>query len=378
MAKILAISDMGDDGSGYRNIITNICQGLSEHGHDVKVVGLENTGKEHHYDFGVIPVAPYQQYPLHEVGNIVTMVTNMWRQDVVLVALDIPHHGICLNMFKNRPFKYVGIMPVESDPLSLPWAATMMEMDKVFIISEFGTNEAKKMGVPAEHIQIGINSQLWRPPTQEERSSLRDSFNMNDDTFVVLTVADNQERKNLPRAMEIVSDLCKKYPNKDIRHIIKTKPRPNFGWDLDDYARSLGYIKNYKKTETALDDRMMWAHYAVSDVFLLTSKCEGYGIIFLEAMAAGVYPIGTNCTGIKEILADGRGGLIDYIDDKDLDYIDPFGNSKRYFAKRSHGVQLLEDAMNKKNDVSTGIEYSRKRVWKTAVEQVDKAICELV
>jgi len=247
----------------------------------------------------------------------------------------------------------------------------MMEMDKVFIISQFGTDEAVKMGVPAEHIRIGIDTEAWRPPTAEEKSMLRNSFGFDDDTFVVLTVADNQERKNIPRAMEIVSDLCKKYPDKDIQHIIKTKPRYGIGWDLDDYSRTIGYNKNYRKIDKPLNFMKLWSYYAVSNVMLHTSKCEGLCIPLLEAMATGVYPIATNCTAIVELLADERGYLIDYTK-VEPDYTDPYGNSKRYFAKRSHGLELLEAAML--NTPKTNREYVEGRKWDIAVNQINDAI----
>ena len=96
MAKILAISDLGTSGSGYRMIATNICQGLHDHGHEVKVLGLEYKGEQHDYDFGIIPVSNFE-----EVGRIVTVITHEWKQDIVLVMLDIPMHITCLNMFKS-------------------------------------------------------------------------------------------------------------------------------------------------------------------------------------------------------------------------------------------------------------------------------------
>ena len=64
---------------------------------------------------------------------------------------------------------------------------------KPFIISEFGANEARKVGVEAEHIQVGIDTNTWRQPELEERTQIRKAMlGLKDYAFLVLTVADNQ------------------------------------------------------------------------------------------------------------------------------------------------------------------------------------------
>src|SRR4030042_1350063 len=112
---------------------------------------------------------------------------------------DIPLQEIIMQRIpKPPPFKYIGIMPIEADPLCMSWAMVLAPMDKALIISEFGTEEAHKAGIiNAEHLRIGIDANAWRPPTDEERASMRQSLGIEEDVFVVLTVADNQERKNL-------------------------------------------------------------------------------------------------------------------------------------------------------------------------------------
>jgi hypothetical protein len=115
-----------------------------------------------------------------------------------IVALDIPLQCFLLSKMRSRPFRYVGIMPVEADPLCMSWAAQITQMDKAMIISKFGFEEAQKAGVfNAAYLQVGVDTEMWKPATAEERNRIRTSvLGFDEDTFAVLTVADNQERKN--------------------------------------------------------------------------------------------------------------------------------------------------------------------------------------
>jgi D-inositol-3-phosphate glycosyltransferase len=50
--------------------------------------------------------------------------------------------------------------------------------------------------------------------------------------------------------------------------------------------------------------------YAAADIFVLPSLAETYGMVTIEAMAAGLPVIGTNSAGTPEILRDGWTGLL--------------------------------------------------------------------
>ena len=50
--------------------------------------------------------------------------------------------------------------------------------------------------------------------------------------------------------------------------------------------------------------------YSAIDLLVLPSDAEGFGLVLIEAMAAGVPVIGTNVDGIREVIRDGETGLL--------------------------------------------------------------------
>jgi len=51
-------------------------------------------------------------------------------------------------------------------------------------------------------------------------------------------------------------------------------------------------------------------NYRKMDVFVLPSLLEGFGLVLLEAMAAGIPVVATNVHGIKEVIVDGKCGIL--------------------------------------------------------------------
>lgn len=366
--KIIYISDFDFKASGYFNLSIPLCSGLIEAGHELKVLGLGYKGDNHTYPFSIIPAANFQ-----EITAMMQNFTTIWPFDCIVVALDIPLQEQLLRIIGNRPpnIKYVGIMPIEADPLVLDWAMVLLRMNKALIISEFGTEEARKLHIDAEHLPIGIDTNSWRFPTVEEKVSIRKSMGIGLDEFIVLTVADNQERKNLWAAFDIFSEFNKEIPNS--KYILVTREFSPVGWKLRTMAQDMGFASNLMLFERGMEFKKLWSLYAMSDCFMLTSKAEGLGLPLLEAMAVGLPCIATNCCGMKELLSDGRGFLVDW----EYKHVDPFGNGNRYWINRQQATKVLHYIHEFKRDIAW---YSRKyvetRTWDKAKQLLNRVVEE--
>jgi len=367
---IIFLSDFDLRGSGYMNIATALCQQLAERGYDVKALGISYTGAEHDFDFSIIPipVAATIQYSTTAINNLLTIAQPI---EAVIIALDIPFQ-IEFQTTLKREAPFIGIFPIENEPLTPAWAARLSSIDERLIISKFGHKEAEKAGLKTTYLPIGIDAESWKPPTKQERAKLRGAMGVGEDDFFILTVADNQERKNLDAAMRIISAVSKDY---EIFWALVSRVDFKAGWLLHDLATHYGINEIFMPFERGLPFNRLWTLYAAADAFLLTSKAEGLGMPILEAMACGVPVIATKVSACIEHLEQNRGFLVE----PEYMHRDVFGNAWRAYISEEAGVEAVKnliemDPEEKRKLKQRGLRYVKKRTWEAAGDVLEEAI----
>lgn len=91
-----------------------------------------------------------------------------------------------------------------------------------------------------------------------------------------------------------------------------------------------------------LPHEQVLSRMAESDLFVLPSWGEGYGIVYIEAMAAGCIAVGAQGEGIEDTIRDGENGFL--VPAGDTDAVcrvmrDVFAHRERYEALRERGRQ---------------------------------------
>lgn len=365
--KIVYVSDLDFKFSGYSTLSIPLLTGLANKGYEIKCAGLNYHGEEHWYPFSIIPCNDIQ-----DVTAVVNNLHYLWQPDIIMVAMDLPFQSIFYERFKPYGRKYICITPMENGPLTMSWAAPLLNMDGVFFISELAKQEAIKAGISkAQHLEVGIDTTLWHPATKDEKVQLRKGLGIAEDDFVVLTVADNQERKNLWAGMKIVSEL-KKGVTRTIKYVMVTREHNQFGWKLRDLALQLGINQELQIYERGLPTKDLWGLYSVADVYLSTSKAEGLGIPVLDAMGCGIPVVATDTGALHELLDGHRGFLIP----SSYSFIDVWGNSKRDMIDIEKAVETMKQLVAWEDaDIpyapASALEWIRSRDWSDTVSMMD-------
>jgi glycosyltransferase involved in cell wall biosynthesis len=245
-------------------------------------------------------------------------------------------------------------------------------MDKVFFISQFGADEAVKAGVDAEHIEIGIDTEAWRLRTKEEYDAIRKNLGIQEDEFVVMTVADNQERKALGRGFQIVSEL-KNLHGVKVRHVLVTRENSMVGWKLYDLAFELGISSELLLFNNGIPFSNLYALYCGADAYLCCSKGEGLGIPIMEAMCVGIPVVANSVGALPELLGSDRGWLVPW----QSWHYDPFGNQRRYDISIPDAVESLlkVEKWGWWGEVtSRARSFMESRNWDKPAKQVESAL----
>lgn len=125
---------------------------------------------------------------------------------------------------------------------------------------------------------------------------------------ILLTVgriSRQEQYKGFDEVIEALPHLIREVPN--LAYLIvgdgDDKPR------LKEKAKTLG-VEDRVVFAGYIDESEKADHYRLADVYLMPSRGEGFGIVFLEALACGVPAIGSKLDGSREALGDGRWGIL--------------------------------------------------------------------
>lgn len=155
-------------------------------------------------------------------------------------------------------------------------------------------------GVPSARMRIvpeGIDRHRWRRIAAAPRAS---------DGATILCVARQYPRKHIADLLRALPIVRRAAPQ---AHAIIVGDGPEHT-ALARLVADLGLHEAVQLTGVIPDDDILASMYRRADVFCLPSVQEGFGIVFLEAMASGLPIVATRAAAIPEVIPDGQAGLL--------------------------------------------------------------------
>lgn len=239
-------------------------------------------------------------------------VINQERPDLLFSTLNL--NNIALLLAKSLTFRNIPTVVREANNRTQSGTVSIINKLMTFLFYNYSANKviALSEGVKQDlinnfHIKENKIRVIYNPVEINQINCLCgediNDFKKKDNERLIVSIGRLVEQKDYPtllKAFSIVSTkvnarlliLGKGPLEKNLKDLCKDLR-------IDDKVVFLGFKKNPYK------------YLKISDVFVLSSKWEGFGHVIVEAMATGTPVISTNCnSGPSEIIGDNKYGIL--------------------------------------------------------------------
>ena len=175
----------------------------------------------------------------------------------------------------------------------------------VIAISEFVRQQLIKGGLAEGAIVVrwlGVDTERFKPDPRA-REAWAKRFSIHPDELILSTVSYLRPFKN----PQVLVAACKELEARGVRARLFVAGGGEMLPDLQALAGRLGVADRIHWLGNVPDPRPL---LQASDIFLLASVGEAFGLVLAEAMACGVPVAGSRSGALPEVLEEGRTGLL--------------------------------------------------------------------
>lgn len=273
---------------------------------------------DHTSDNAYIPAQKFKPFFGKRIRFVIhSFLASLKTDDLIIGHVNLAIVGVLFKIFRPQKKLTVICHGIEVfEPLSGFKKKLLQKADHILAVSSYTKNKLiEQQQVPAVKVSVFPNTldPYFQMPTEFEKPLfLKERYSINNNEKVIFTLtrlSSSEGYKGYDTVIRVLPQLVKKgiafkyilagkadeTEKKRMQLLIEAN-------DLQQYVLMPGFI----------DDAEVSAHYLLADVFVMPSKGEGFGIVYLEAMACGLPVIAGNKDGSTEALQFGElGTLID-------------------------------------------------------------------
>lgn len=243
-----------------------------------------------------------------------------FRADALVTLMDIWVLSDQLggNNFAERlPCPWVAWFPVDGEPASPLTVEMAKQATYPVVYSRFAERQMAEAGMHCDYIPHGINCDVF---SRNGREEARARFQVPDGAFLISMVAANNDfpsRKAIPENLAAFKRFHDRYPESILYLHTDMKPQANPGGgqlavnvhtlmdSLNIEDGSVWVVDQDLYRAGMISDQYMADVYRASDVFLLASCGEGFGLPIAEAQACGCPVVTTDFSAMSELTVNG-------------------------------------------------------------------------
>jgi len=304
-------------GSGV--VATELGKMLAEKGHEIHFISsslpFRLNKMYHNIHYHQVEVNQYSvfQYPPYDIALASKMaeVANREKLDILHVHYAIPH-AVCAILAKQMSSRDIKIVTTlhGTDITVLGYDPSLTDAikfgieksDSVTAVSLSLVNQTYELINPDKQIETVYNFIDERIYHKLSDTSLKAQLQIKEEEKVIIHVSNFRAVKRVTDVIKTFAKVSAVMPAKLL--LVGDGPEMTIvcklvkQLSLEEKVIFLGKQENLEEL------------YSISDLMLLLSEKESFGLVALEAMACGVPCIGTNVGGIPEVIEHGVSGYI--------------------------------------------------------------------
>jgi len=370
--------------NGGEGIYTyGLAKALSDLGHNVTVITTDLKGRietSDRDDFNIVYISPIKKSGLKLFSfniflkkKIIDMYKNkdidilhhtndyyflfVSKKDVDLPIIATVHHPYAeeRRIIKDNSNTYNYLRYLMRRPIYFHERMekiTCKKADNIIAASNYTAQSIiKEYNIPSDKVRVipnAVSIEKFNPKI--DGFKIREKWNLSKDK-IVLFVGRLDLNKGIKYLIEAFSKIIIDIPNARLM-IVGDGPLKN---DIKKIV-SMHNMEKYIIFAGNVESKDLPKFYAASDIVVLPSLMEGFGIVLLEAMATGKPCIATKAGGTKDVILNGKTGFL----------VPPADSYALYHAMRTI---LINDDIAKKFG-NAGLERVKKNfTWNKVVKQ---------
>ncbi|AGG61641.1 N-acetyl-alpha-D-glucosaminyl L-malate synthase BshA [Bacillus subtilis subsp. subtilis] len=304
-------------GSGI--IATELGKQLAEKGHEIHFITSSIPFRLNTYHpnihFHEVEVNQYAvfKYPPYDLtlASKIAEVAERENLDIIHAHYALPH-AVCAYLAKQMLKRNIGIVTTlhGTDITVLGYDPSLKDLirfaiessDRVTAVSSALAAETYDLIKPEKKIETIYNFIDERVYLKKNTAAIKEKHGILPDEKVVIHVSNFRKVKRVQDVIRVFRNIAG-----------KTKAKLLLVGDGPEKSTACELIRKYGLEDQVLmlgnQDRVEDL-YSISDLKLLLSEKESFGLVLLEAMACGVPCIGTNIGGIPEVIKNNVSGFL--------------------------------------------------------------------
>lgn len=314
--------------TGYGVVSREICKRLVARGHTVNIMGWDYNGEPMKHEEGWSLVhAGMRNWGGENISgpNSPTVLEShlqTLKPDVYFSLIDCWYCGHAVISTNRMNVPYVGYFPMDGWPISYAWKDILKMIHtplwmaqygkKIFtdFISEYHSSGSANRDLrdpildrflenTGEVLWHGVDVDVFAPMGDLEKTTMKKQMGVGHWDLIFSSVGRNTNRKQIPRLLNALKMMLKNVEDPERIGLLIHCGDPHDisgmgGWNLPLMVKQMGLENNVKFTDRGsnplygLSREELAMIYGISDVHVLATGGEGFGIPSAEAMSCGL------------------------------------------------------------------------------------------